>query len=364
MPDNPRGPGHPSDMPSSRSSAGGSDASSMQNSYAPPPAAPVSSGSNNHTRNIIIGAVVTVFSSTLIYYLTVFQNKNNPDSEAGFRRTREVTTDAWKSFLTYENVYTKNLLVYEHDIDKTGIDQYLAGLKIESEKFQKDLADLSQTKKMDKDLVKAMNRRLENERITFPEAEKFYTNLKKIANSAQSDSLKGAAMIKELDRWNVYYKGLYQTAVNDIGEIAKTLTERYGQPFSMNDFLVVQIMPQRIKTLDSMINVMKGIDPDPLGENTGPPEKIDRKQLVGSWKATGENLSLESNGKMSYGLTNGYKATGTWKVENNKLRLDETGGDGKQMSIWIFRVSKVTANSFTMKRDKPPYESYQLTRVK
>ena len=81
MSNNPRMPGHPSDMNSSRSSGSSSNTSSSNNNIntpSPYPPAPAHS-SNNQTRNIILGAIATVFTSTLIYYLTVYQNRNKPD---------------------------------------------------------------------------------------------------------------------------------------------------------------------------------------------------------------------------------------------------------------------------------------------
>ncbi len=363
MPDHPRGPGHPADMPSSRSSESTSKGSSQNNTYIPPPVPPpLYPPGGYHTRNIIIGAIVTVLSSTVIYYLTVYTNRSKTNDLDKFEM-KEATVNAWKSFVAYENTYTKNSLVYQQNIRQTGVDEFLSALNTESGKFQKDVEDLAKTKNIDRDLIKALNRRLENEKTTMTEVQKYYGNLEKIGKSNQPDSLKRAAIINELDRWNGYYKSLYQTAVNDISEIAKTLSERYLQQFSMNDFLVIQMMPQVIKSNDSLINVLKGINPEPDTAADNTTGMIDIKKIIGDWKDKADKLTLQEDHKMSYELSTGYKAKGGWTIENNELRLNEIGAAGKQKNTWYFKLSKIEMNSFTMTRDGPPFETYHFTRV-
>ena len=369
MSDNPRMPGHPSDMPSSRSSDSSSNTSASQyntNSPSPYPPAPAHSSSNNQTRNIILGAVATIITSTLIYYLTVYQNRNK--SEGNNRlEIKEATIEAWKSYKAYENTYTSNLFSFEKTANETNsFEPYFAGLNTESKKFVTDLTDLSKTKDIDKDLVKAFNRRLDNEKSTLEKANEYYERLKQVSKKNTGNFKKFKEdFVAEQIRYTQYYKGAYERAINDIQEIAKILSERHGQPFSMSDFLIIQMMPQRIKTQDSLINVLQHIDIDSNGNivQQNFATNLRTKDLEGNWNVDGDVVYLQKNSSLSWTLSDGKKATGNWKIVDDKLKIEAVITGSNEKVDWTFKVSNLTSSSFTISQNEPPYQQYDVTRI-
>jgi hypothetical protein len=368
MSDNPRMPGHPSDMSSSRSSGSSSNAASSNyntNTPSPYPPAP-SHSSNNHTRNIILGAIATVFTSTLIYYLTVYQNRNKPEGSNRLE-IKEATIEAWKSYKAYENTYTSNLFSFEKTATESGsYESYFAGLNTESKKFIADLTDLSKTKDIDKDLVKAFNRRLENEKSTLEKANEHYERIKEVSKKNTGNIKKFKEdFIAEQIRYTQYYKGAYERAINDIQEIAKILAERHGQPFSMSDFLIIQIMPQRIKTQDSLIKVLQQIDIDSNGNivQQNIATNLKTKDLEGNWNVDGDVVSLQKNGVLNWTLAGGKKATGGWKVVEEKIKIEATVTGSNEKINNTYRVSNLTATSFTITQTEPPYGQFDVTRI-
>lgn len=364
MSDNPRVPGHPSDVPSSRATGRITDSSgSSLNAGSATPMAParVSSPGRNHLRNVIIGAIVTIITSTTVFYLTQYLKKSEGTD---FLTTKEATTAAWKSYVAYENTYTKNSLSFEKDILARGFDVYLTGIKKESAKFQKDVADLAKTKNIDKDLTKALNRSIENQNDLIPEAERYIKAIKQIFTSKKSPEEIRQNFIDEEIKRVVYSKGTFERSVNDVKEIAKTLSERYGQSFSMNDFTIVQIFPQKMKTEDSLLNVLRN---GPHFADTSQviyATHVDPKALIGNWQGSGHKILLKKDNTMSYELSTGYKATGTWTIENNKLRLNEVDNNSKQKIVSFFRLADISSDSFTLTRDQSPFDTYNVVRIK
>ncbi len=365
MPDNPRVPGHPSDVPSSRATGRITDSSTSSlntGSTTPIPSPPVSSSSKIHTRNVIIGAIVTIITSTTVFYLTQYLKKPEGDS---FLTTKAATTAAWKSYMAYENIYTKNTLSLTKNARGISRDSLLKEIKKESDKFLKDVADLATGKNIDKDLIKAMNRRLDNETSSFPALEQYYKNLDRINKSNGSPKEIKDAWVNEMTRYSEYTKGSFERAVNDIQVIAETLSKRYGEQFSMNDFLVVQIEPQLTKTNDSVITVLRNIEIDSNGNVV---QKVNtvivkEKDIIGNWDADGQLFTFDKNGKMAWVLGNGEKSTGTWKIEDNILRLDATLARTQQKGFWRFYVSNITENSLTLISAKDNTVIYYLVRI-
>ena len=102
MLDNPRMPGHPSGIPSSRSSEGSGNTVTPGPPVPPPynhPTTPGPSG-NNQTRNIIIGAIATFIPSTTLYYLTQYVNNKKTDSISNHIVMNDVNTSAWKRYVS------------------------------------------------------------------------------------------------------------------------------------------------------------------------------------------------------------------------------------------------------------------------
>lgn len=290
---------------------------------------------------------------------------------------KEATGAAWKSYMAYENAYTKNMLSFEDGLKQTGLEPYIEGLKTESAKFTNAVTELIKGKNIDKDLVNALNRRLENESSSLKKALAFYDDMKAFSSRTGDARKIKEDFVNQQLQWNLYYKGAYERAVNDIQEIARVLSERYGQTFTLNDFLVIQQMPQRMKTNDSMITVWQNMEVDSEGniindknlEKQGKQDEavsnkeIKATDISGTWNANGDALSLSNNGRMTWVLSTGQKASGSWKMENGKLHMDAVIASNNQKIFWLFNLSEVTGNSFTMTLDAKPYNRYHFVRI-
>lgn len=366
MSDNSRFPGHPSDMNSSRST-GGSGISSQHTtpppvSYQPSP----SSAPNHQTRNVILGAVATIITSTVIYYLTVYMNRPNAGDGKNYPVIKEATVEAWKSYKAYENTYVNNVISFQKTFkENNSIEGLSDGVNGESKKFTKDLTTLSKTENIDPDLVIAFNRRIENEKNALLKINEYYANVKRIIGSgANIKKIKEDYVAEEL-RWSLYSRGTFERSINDINEIAKILSERYVQPFSLNDFLIVQIYPQLQKTYDSVINVLKNTNIDSNGNviQTNFATHLSKKDLEGNWNVEGDVVSLKKDGSLTWTLVNGKKATGTWKIVDNKLKIEATFLETIEKVNYTYRVSNLTATSYTVSQSEPPFLQYDATRI-
>lgn len=366
MSDNPRIPGHPSDMPSSRSPVSqGSSTGGGSGSYSPPPVIPPPSpGPSNQSRNIIIGAIVTVVSSTLIYYLTVYQNRSKSE-ETNSYRVKDATVEAWNSYLAYENIYTKNTLV----LDSALMDpfQLFGEVKKESDKFCRDVGELVQRKYLDKDLVKALERRLANEKNYFPQFEKFILKLGALQRSNIPLQQKIDEQADEMSKWVYTYRGLYERAINDISEIAKVLSDRYRHPFSLDEFELVKRTPGKLREMDSVINVMENTKVDSNGNiiiGIRFSRNVKPASITGTWTTRGLDVTINENGTINWTAPNGGEMNGNWKLENDKLRVKGVLKPDGGKADWTFKLAYIQPNSFTLANDAPPFELYKMTRKK
>jgi len=373
MSENPRIPGTPSDGISSRTDEGRVQHSNPApvNVYNNPANPPAPASGNSHLKNLIIGSIITAVASISVYYATVYMNRNKDSNNAVDEKL--ATKKVWQSFVAYENTYTKNLMTFEQSfVQNANFDEYLGGLRTESAKFSKDLGDVIKSKNIDIDLVKAMNRRLENERVSLGKVENFIITLQSIMkDTTLTPKLTTEKYILEQLRWNREYKGMYERAVNDIREIAKTLSDRYGEKFSMDDLLILQMMPQKMKTNDSLIAILQNVTVDENGKliRKADPDGYDfvksltKKDITGSWNADGNAITIKDDGKLFWVLPNGDKASGTWTISGNLIVARVLIENNRRKAEWHFYVSRPTANTFTLTNADPPNEAYHLVRL-
>lgn len=364
MSDNPRIPGHPSDMPSSRGPGNTGGNGSSQQPYNPPPVPPQSQGPTNHTRNILIGALVTVVSSTIIYYLTVYQNRNKTDENNSYR-IKENTIEAWQSYMAYENIYTKNVLV----LDSAIVDpfQLYAEVKKESDKFTRDMQELIKRKYLDKDLVKALERRLENEKNYIPQFEKFIFRIGGLQKSNIPMQEKIDKQAAEMSGWVTQYRAIYERAANDITEIAKILSDRYRHAFTMSDFELVKRTPGKLRELDSIIHILQNTRVDSSGNiilGISFARNVKAASLVGEWTTRTIDVSIEEKGEIRWTAPNGGEMVGNWKLENDKLKVKGVIKPADDKVDWTFKLAYIQPNSFTLANDAPPFEIYKMVRKK
>jgi hypothetical protein len=355
---------------------------------------------SNMARNVTVSVLSTVLGATMIWLLGF---NHSSGSGSNFLEIKDATISAWKSYETYENTYTKNSQSLLQDIRNIGLDEYIKQIHMESDKFLKSVGELATNKNIDKDLITALNRRIDNEKLTMPKVDNYVNGIKDIVNGNLSDDEKKTALHNADLKWASISEGMFQRAVNDIGEIAKTLSERYAQRFSMDDFLVIQLYNQNKKTADSLTNLNQNnpvtnpgnnnnnnnnpgnITPtDPNNNNANNNNNVsnagynnattnttnnnsavatDGKILAGKWSTTGANIELSQNGKFYWEvLSTGDKSTGTWQFYNNQLYMYPVSQGNNGNTTWAFNLSNVTTNSFTMQLAVSPYNMYSLVR--
>ncbi|MFI5134003.1 MAG: hypothetical protein ACHQEB_06690, partial [Chitinophagales bacterium] len=72
------------------------------------PPTPASSHSATMMRNIITGVITTVIGAVTVYFITQGFHKSDNSSAADILLMKEVTTNAWKSYVSSENVFYNN----------------------------------------------------------------------------------------------------------------------------------------------------------------------------------------------------------------------------------------------------------------
>jgi cell division FtsZ-interacting protein ZapD len=141
---------------------------------------------NSVLKNMAIGVTTSVLGATIIYFLG-FNNKKPSFTKL---EREEITTQTWKTYVTVENIYTKNTVSLLHDVLKFGGSaEVLKETNKESEKFQNSVKDMIAADGVDKDMVSFLKQRLEDEIKEGPETEKFYKGLDELAVTAKKGEL-------------------------------------------------------------------------------------------------------------------------------------------------------------------------------
>lgn len=353
-----------------------SDPRSVSHTPPPPPAhpssAPYSQGpsstppsSNNNLRNTIIVAIITACSSILIYYLTVYLNKDkssSSDRSANYQDIRQVTINAWTRYVDIDNLYYKSLLLLAKDQSFTGKpDKYLAELFKEANRFKKDAELISTEKNIDPSFALMIKRRLERETESEKEVQQYFDKLKTITAANIPDAAKATQQETVIENYQQYATRLLKTAGAEIESLSKTLTQTYGQPFNPEDVLMYKEYKAAMARNGEETNNLWAVSP-PDSSNFA--RSVNAKSLIGHWTDNGNSINLMKDGKMNYSLLSDEEGTGTWTVENDKLRLDATDTETGEKAIWFFNLSDITANSFTAILNAKPYDTYHLVRMK
>jgi len=358
--------------------------------------------STNILRNIIVGVTTTVLGSSAIYFLGFNHRGSDRSATENILVTKEFTTKAWKSYVTSENIYTKNTLSLMKELQETKkLDDFEENIFQESEKFKNDLEQLIKDKNIDGDFVSMIKRRIQNENNVTPKTKAYLGNIKSIVNSDLSQAEKSEKLAAADKDWATYSKGAMERSITDIEDLAKTLSERYMQPFAMTDLLIYKMIKNPAGNTDTT-NIGNKNTVNPQGNdnvNSGPTNNavpanatgnannnptnnndlannnynnpannniiaIKKSMLVGNWSTNGAEIYLLKNGSMSWEvLSNGDNAYGTWRLNDNQLYMYATNTATQQQSTWIFNLSNVSSNAFTMKLSVPPYNTYNLVRM-
>lgn len=359
----------------------------MSDTHMPPPlpsGAPTSvkGHATNMARNVTVSVLSTVIGASMIWLLGF-----NHGGSSGFLEIKDATVSAWKSYETYENSYTKNSESLLQDLvhGNIGFDEFLKQVHIESDKFLTSVGELTRKKDVDKDLIIALKRRIDNEKLSMPPLDDYINQLKNIVNGNMGADEKKTALNNANVKWVSVSDGKFQRAITDISEIAKTLSERYAQSFSMDDFLVIKLYNQNKKTADSLHNLNQNNvgnnpnnnnnsgnvvpnDPNSTTQNNNVNAPVnnttmDGSTFVGEWDTNNTGLDLNKDGSMYWAPDSGSSVSGTWRFDNSQLYMyPKATTKIPNGTIWIFNLSNVTPNSFTMKLANQPNIIYYLIR--
>jgi hypothetical protein len=317
------------------------------------------SSPNNAARNMIIGIITTVLVSGTVYLLG-FNNKKGRSSKL---ERQKATTEAWKSYVTLENIYTKNtaLLLRDAAQFKSYKELYQESIK-ESDKFMTGLQGLITNEDVDKDMIAVLKRRSENEEASKPASEKLYAELDVVTNTAITDKwpLKQLqdSILAHYTRFGEQMKGTYDRAISEIEFLSKTLSERYDQPFNMDDFIIIQVFKYK-KDVFSMLDDKKN---DSLTAKT-----FTREYVIGKWRTGQSTVNFDADGHWTWSAANTPDAKGTWELRNGRLLLNVTDHPNKKIPDevwkWDFKISNIIDKSFSMQLPSEGSTLYTLIRL-
>jgi len=181
---------------------------------------------------------------------------------------------------------------------------------------------------------------------------------------------------------------IVERAKTEITDLSKSLTEKYGQPFAVTDLLLFKNDKNNQNNVNNnnTNNNNTGIQDNnrnnnstTINTNNNPSDnngntnntnynnsytssQITAKNFVGEWDGPGgQVITLSSNGRMSWEAGNGQNTSGTWQFYNNQLSMTYPNQYGVT-GTYIFNLTNITANSFTMLLTIYPYYRYDLTR--
>ena len=352
-------PGHPSDMPSSRSAEGssGSVASGPPGGGQHNPPSSSGSSGNTQTRNIIIGAIATIIASTTVYYLTQYVNNRRTDSIPNPIVMKEATTNAWKRYVTMDNLYYKAVKILSTDQTMQNDPyKYVNEVNKEADIFKKDASKIAKEKNVDPALKTMLSRRIDRQTEYIEILNAFMSNARTIMATTTGDDAQKKKILEAAVPVLGGVNLLYKKAANEIEELSKTLTSTYAVPFNPDEVLIYADYKKGISYPDTAtIHV-----PNPNDFST----HINSKDLIGNWADKDNKISLQKDGSMRSVTTYGDEATGTWKIENDRLRIESVNTLSRIKYTLIFGLKNITANSFTMQLTTTPFDIYNAVRQK
>mgnify|MGYP001202312446 CR=1 FL=1 len=369
-------------------------------------AAPPPSGGGGTTtpvliRNIIVGAITTVLGSTTVYFITHGTGKSSETTTVSTMSpaekllvSKEVTTKAWKSYVSIDNLYYKNLKVLQASFIKNkNIMAYKEDMQKEAASFRKDVENILKEENLDESFSALLNRRLDREKESLEKMGDYMDEVDRLINADIPVSEKQEKAAAADARFNEYAQSVMQRASNELEGLSKSLSEKYMQPFSVDDFDFYSDYKKSLQgsnTNPTGDNTPNTDNNDPgtkqnnegytgavnsaRGEETKQPTQVNNntkgattshtsRDFYGEWDVNGATITLSSNGNMSWDMDNGDYAQGTWRYSNNQIVMKATSQNG-QRANWVFDLFNITPNSFTMRLTAPPYNTYYMVRYR
>lgn len=333
-------------------------------------AKPIVSESKNILKNMLITVATTVLGATAVYFLG-FSNK-----KSGFTKLEreEITIDSWKTYVTVENLYTKNSISLLRDVGQYGsFSASYEEMEKESQKFSNSVKNLLAVEGLDNDFISLLERRLDNEQKQLPIGKKIYHEIDSVIQYGVDHDWPAQktndTATKRLADHGKRTEGMLQRSLADIEDLSKTLSERYDTPFNMNDFILIQVYKNGkdpLTFLEMPKSATDDTDPDHGGvkaSNGNESALFSKQYFTGKWNSNGAVIELSADQKMSWKANATDSTYGTWKLVGDQLVMKAINPKSKKEVEWIFNVANLVQDSFSMMLSKAPFNAYTLTRL-
>jgi predicted metal-dependent hydrolase len=321
----------------------------------------VTATGGNMLRNIIVGVITTVLGSTVVYFLG-FHTKTAGSSADRLLITKENTIKIWKSYVTTENLYYQNLMDLKNDMAaktttsnyKDELQRFREDASNESTKYLNDIESFLKNPDIDESFVSLLKRRMDTEKQTMKIVDKLYEKIDSYQQTIPAGQEQTQKINDEINRFSSDSKPIMDRTKTEVTQLSKLLTEKYGQPFDVNDLLIFKnINPTNNTNTGNTSNTNYG------NNNIA----IDPKILEGSWDTPGALITWNADGTFNWNVTGSDQTSGSWRFYNNQLYMYPAASDKVPAgTVWLFNLLNVTQNSFTMQLSTQPYNSYSMTR--
>ncbi len=352
---------------------------------------------------IIIPVITTVLGATAIYFLG-FNRKGgsssaNPEEQKALV-VKEATVNAWKSFVTSQNIAHRNMTSitneYAERINNVSVDlmqqksfkpiahlvpEFKNELVRESKKAIKDIDEILSIVHIDKDFINMLNRTRENTLDQEKKAVAFFNELEEIINANLAFEEKQQQWGEASNRFSEMVAGVEKRAATEAEDIAKILTEKYEHKFNMNDLLVyVEYMKEQEEEKSSPkpltnerpapADPRRGIEyvPDEKEEKKSVEEPgfpVTKKWVTGKWKMTrglSGHIDLAADGSLYWEFKDKGYTSGDWKWNNGIITMNATNPETGKKVLMVGDISAATATSFTLTLRSIPKEIYYFKK--
>lgn len=351
---------------------------------------------------VIIPVVTTVLGATAIYFLG-FNKKGGRSDMEQLLITKEATIKGWKTFVTSENIGYKNVqsisdeygekIANEAKLQK-GFESLVPVLKDfekdlfrETKKVTLDIENILKDEDLDKGFISMLNRSLDNGAEEEKKITSFFDDLTSLAKSDLDDQEKAQKWEKETAAFLAINEQSTKRAATEAEDIARSLSERYGQTFDLNE-LLVYVDYKKEKEKKKNKNTSKEEDNDNKDSNGPAPtdpnkggteyvnndddnsrtsnintnrEEINASALFGKWIMNGGSLNLYKDHSLYWVLDAKGYTTGTWKISGNQLQMNATNPDTKKKFLMVYEIA-LAGNSLTLTSASNPSEVYSFSK--
>lgn len=338
----------------------------------PPPSSPKSSGLKFHSstmiRNIITGVITTVIGAVVLYFLKFNEHKDSHDIDSLL--VKEATGNAWKSYVSAENVFYNNMQTYQANYSINGFDHFKEATLNEFEHFDSDLKRIQNTKNLDPSFLSMLENRKKINDESKVKYRKYLDNYYSISQSITDPTERNNKLNTETQRFLDERRERDQLFANSIEELCKTLTDKYSGNFVKSSLAMYQAVQQTNSNNQNNQSSNSGTGSDVYRNKAGAdtnktnnynPGTMDRAMIVGTWIRSTNYLYHYPDGRMYYYFSNGDSTYGSWEIYNNQLYhyYNQYYGAGNR---WVYNISNLTENLFSITLSDSPFTRFDFVR--